>query len=75
VLGSNRRNTNRAGGKWLGQDPDRADWIEEINRSIADLDRYRLNVEASGYHDMAKRLEDQIYELKNRVRELQRAAS
>ena len=53
-------------------DPDRADWIEEIKRSIADLDRYRLKAEVSGYYDMANRLKDQISELDRRVNELQR---
>jgi hypothetical protein len=53
-------------------DPDRADWIEEIKRSIADLDRYRLKAEVSGYYDMANRLKDQIGELDRRVKELQR---
>jgi hypothetical protein len=53
-------------------DPDRADWIEEIDRSIADPDRYREKAKASGYQDTAKRLKDQIDELKKRVRELQR---
>jgi hypothetical protein len=28
-------------------DPDRADWIEEIKRSIADLDRYRPKAEVA----------------------------
>ena len=54
-------------------DPDRADWIAEIKRSIADLDRYRQQAEASGYYDMANRLKDQIGELDKRVTELQRA--
>jgi hypothetical protein len=53
-------------------DPDRSDWIEEIKRSIADLDRYRLKAKASGYYDMANRLKDQIGELDRRVKELQR---
>ena len=53
-------------------DPDRTDWIEEIKRSIADLDRYRLKAEVSGYYDMANRLKDQIGELDRRVKELQR---
>jgi hypothetical protein len=53
-------------------DPDRSDWIEEIKRSIADLDRYRLKAEASGCYDMANRLKDQIGELDRRVKELQR---
>jgi transcription elongation GreA/GreB family factor len=56
-------------------DPDRADWIAEIKRSIADLDRYRQRAEASGYYDAANRLKDQIGELDRRVKELQRAAS
>jgi len=53
-------------------DPDRTDWIAEIKRSIADLERYRQQAEVSGYHDMAKRLTDQIGELDRRVKELQR---
>ena len=54
-------------------DPDLNEWIAEIKRSIADLDRFRLQAEASGYCDMARRLQDQIGELQKRVGELQRA--
>ena len=56
-------------------DPDRADWIAEIKRSIADLDRYRQQAEASGYYDAASRLKDQIGALDRRVKELQRTDS
>ena len=55
--------------------PDQAGWIDELKRSIADLDRFRLRAESSGYYEMAKRLQDQIGELQKRVMELQRAAS
>ena len=53
-------------------DPDRADWIAEIKRSIADLDRYR---QQAGCYDAANRLKDQIGELDRRVKELERADS
>jgi hypothetical protein len=56
-------------------DFDRADWIAEIKRSIADLDRFREQAEASGHYDTANRLKDQIGELGKRVNELQRASS
>jgi hypothetical protein len=65
--------SNRCDGRATMPDPDRADWIEEIKRGITDLDRYRLQAEASGYYDMAHRLKDQIGELDRRVKELQRA--
>jgi hypothetical protein len=65
--------SNRCDGRATMPDPD---WIEEIKRSIersiADLDRYRLKAEVSGYYDMANRLKDQIRELDRRVKELQR---
>jgi hypothetical protein len=51
---------------------DRGGWVTEIQQSIADLERYRLKAEASGYYDMANRLKDQIGELEKRVAEIQK---
>jgi hypothetical protein len=53
-------------------DLNRGEWVTEIQQSIADLERYRLKAEASGYYDMANRLKDQIGELEKRVAEIQK---
>jgi hypothetical protein len=55
-------------------DLNRGEWVTEIQQSIADLERYRLKAEASGYYDMANRLKDQIGELEKRVAEIQKHA-